>query len=61
MLIRNFPPKEIQYFINGKKDEGIRSINVKPYDPTQKELMKFMVSMKSNVKEKGLLTFQNYF
>ena len=23
-----FPPKEIQYFINGKKDEGIRSINV---------------------------------
>ena len=28
---------------------------------TQKELMKFMVSMKSNAKEKGLLTLLNYF
>ena len=52
-----FPPKEIQYFINGKKDEGIRSINVKPYDPHTKRINEIYGEYEKQCQREGVADF----
>tara|TARA_B110000003_G_C16649526_1_gene533558 strand:+ start:612 stop:2768 length:2157 start_codon:yes stop_codon:yes gene_type:complete len=52
-----FPPKEIQYFINSKKDEGIRSNNVKPYDPHTKKINEIYSEYEKQCQKEGVADF----
>ena len=52
-----FPPKEIQYFINGKKDEGIRSNHFKPYDSHTKRINEIYGEYEKQCQREGVADF----
>ncbi len=55
--IETFPPKEIQYFINGKKDEGLRFKNVKPYDPHTNRINEIYGEYEKQCQREGVADF----
>ena len=52
-----YPPKEIQYFINGKKDEGIRSNHFKPYDSHTKKINEIYGEYEKQCQREGVADF----
>ncbi|MDC0183309.1 UvrD-helicase domain-containing protein [Nitrosomonadales bacterium] len=53
----NFPPKEIQYFINSNKDEGIRSKNAKTYDAHTKKINAIYSEYEKQCSREGVVDF----
>jgi len=53
----NFPPKEIQYFINSNKDEGIRSKNAKTYDAHTKKINEIYSEYEKQCLREGVVDF----
>ena len=52
-----FPPKEIQYFINSNKDEGIRSKNTKTYDAHSKKINEIYSEYEKQCLKEGVVDF----
>lgn len=54
----NWPPKKVQWFINGKKDEGIRANHIHTHgDPYTDTLIKIYLAYDDVLKRSGLLDF----
>jgi len=53
----NFPPKEIQYFINSNKEEGIRSKNAKTYDAHTKKINEIYSEYEKQCSREGVVDF----
>jgi len=53
----SFPPKEIQYFINGNKDEGIRSKHAKTYDSHTKKINEIYCEYEKQCLREGVVDF----
>jgi DNA helicase-2/ATP-dependent DNA helicase PcrA len=52
-----FPPKEIQYFINSNKDEGIRSKYAKTYDAHTKKINEIYSEYEKQCLREGVVDF----
>ncbi|WP_395339753.1 DNA helicase II [Ningiella sp. W23] len=55
---KHWPPKQIQWFINGNKDEGLRAEHVETYnDPTQQKMKEIYAAYEQTCKRSGLVDF----
>lgn len=55
---KHYPPKQIQWFINGNKDEGLRAAHVETYnDPTQQKMKDIYIAYEQTCKRSGLVDF----
>jgi DNA helicase-2/ATP-dependent DNA helicase PcrA len=55
---KHYPPKQIQWFINGNKDEGLRAAHVETHnDPTQQKMKDIYTAYEQTCKRSGLVDF----
>ncbi|MFT5757734.1 MAG: DNA helicase-2/ATP-dependent DNA helicase PcrA [Alteromonadaceae bacterium] len=55
---KRFPPKQVQWYINGKKDEGIRPQHIEVYDdPTEQTFVKIYQGYQEACDRSGLVDF----
>jgi len=55
---KRFPPKQMQWYINGKKDEGIRPQHIEVYDdPTEQTFVKVYKGYQDACDRSGLVDF----
>lgn len=55
---KHWPPKQIQWFINGNKDEGLRAAHVETHnDPTQQKMKDIYLAYEQTCKRSGLVDF----
>lgn len=55
---KHWPPKQIQWFINGNKDEGLRAAHVETHnDPTQQKMKDIYSAYEQTCKRSGLVDF----
>jgi DNA helicase-2/ATP-dependent DNA helicase PcrA len=55
---KRFPPKQVQWYINGKKDEGIRPQHIEVYDdPTEQTFVKIYRGYQEACDRSGLVDF----
>ena len=53
----NFPPREVQYHINGYKEEGLRSKVIKPYDNHSKKIIEMYAEYEKQCQKEGVVDF----
>ena len=53
----NFPPREVQYHINGYKEEGLRSKEIKPYDNHSKKIIEIYAEYEKQCQKEGVVDF----
>jgi DNA helicase-2/ATP-dependent DNA helicase PcrA len=53
----NFPPREVQYHINGYKEEGLRSKAIKPYDNHSKKIIEIYAEYEKQCQKEGVVDF----
>ncbi|MBT1451739.1 DNA helicase II [Glaciecola sp. XM2] len=55
---KHYPPKQVQWFINGNKDEGLRAAHVETHnDPTQIKMKEIYSAYEQTCKRSGLVDF----
>jgi DNA helicase-2/ATP-dependent DNA helicase PcrA len=55
---KHWPPKQVQWFINGNKDEGLRAAQVETFDdPTQKKMRDIYKAYEDACQRSGLVDF----
>nr|WP_136251310.1 DNA helicase II [Ningiella ruwaisensis] len=55
---KHYPPKQVQWFINGNKDEGLRAAHVETFnDPTQQKMKEIYTAYEDTCKRSGLVDF----
>ncbi|WP_199610228.1 DNA helicase II [Flocculibacter collagenilyticus] len=54
---KHYPPKQVQWFINNKKDEGLRPQHIESYDHTEKQMLKVYASYQEACDRAGLIDF----
>lgn len=55
---KHWPPKQIQWFINGNKDEGLRAAHVETHnDPSQQKMKDIYLAYEQTCKRSGLVDF----
>ena len=54
---KRFPPKQIMWYINGNKDEGLRAKHIKAYDPTEQTMLKVYSTYQEACDRAGLVDF----
>ena len=55
--VDNYPPREIQYFINSNKESGIRANNVKEYDSHSKKINEIYLEYEKQCQREGVVDF----
>ena len=53
----NFPPREVQYFINANKEIGLRSQNVKTYDANTSKINEIYLNYEKQCQKEGVVDF----
>lgn len=54
---KQWPAKQFQWYINGKKDEGLRAKHIQAYDLTEKTLLKVYETYQDSCDRAGLVDF----
>ena len=55
---KHWPPKQVQWYINGNKDEGLRSAQVETFnDPTQQKMRDIYKAYEDTCQRSGLVDF----
>lgn len=54
---KRFPPKQIMWYINGKKDEGLRPKHIESFDPTEQMMLKVYEAYQQACDRAGLVDF----
>ena len=55
---KHWPPKQVQWYINGNKDEGLRASQVETFDdPTQKKMRDIYAAYEDACQRSGLVDF----
>ena len=52
-----FPPREVQYFISGSKEEGLRAHEVEAYDPFTRRKVEIFVEYDAQCQREGVVDF----
>jgi DNA helicase II / ATP-dependent DNA helicase PcrA len=52
-----FPPKEVQYFINGAKDQGLRADKIDPYGPDERKKVELYQLYDDQCQREGVVDF----
>ncbi|MBA5688504.1 UvrD-helicase domain-containing protein [Rugamonas apoptosis] len=52
-----FPPKELQYFINGAKDQGLRANKIDPYGPDERKKVELYQLYDDQCQREGVVDF----
>jgi len=52
-----FAPREVQYFINGRKEEGLRAGDVEVYDDTSRRLVDLYAAYDAQCQREGVVDF----
>ena len=52
-----FPPKQVQYFINGSKEEGLRPHDIEASDPFQRRMVEFFAAYEAQCQREGVVDF----
>jgi DNA helicase II / ATP-dependent DNA helicase PcrA len=52
-----FPPREVQYFINGRKEEGVRSGDVPLTDETTRRFVELYAAYDEQIRREGVVDF----
>jgi len=52
-----YPPKQVQFFINSNKDQGIRSAKVEAYDDYTRRLTEFYAAYDAQCQREGVVDF----
>jgi DNA helicase-2/ATP-dependent DNA helicase PcrA len=52
-----YPPKQVQFFINSNKDQGIRSAKVEAYDDYARRLTEFYAAYDAQCQREGVVDF----
>src|SRR5512134_1056128 len=52
-----FPPREVQWFINGQKDAGLRARQVEPYDEYTRRCAEFYAAYEEQCQREGVADF----
>ncbi|EKE80608.1 DNA helicase II [Idiomarina xiamenensis] len=54
---KRWPAKQAQWYINGKKDEGLRPLHIDTYDPTERTLKSIYEAYQDSCDRAGLVDF----
>ncbi|HEX6827877.1 MAG TPA: UvrD-helicase domain-containing protein, partial [Burkholderiales bacterium] len=54
---QRFPPREVQWFINGQKDGGLRARHVTPYDEFTRRCAEFYAAYEEQCQREGVADF----
>ncbi|MCB1985966.1 MAG: DNA helicase II [Burkholderiales bacterium] len=54
---KQFPPRQVQWFINNAKESGLRAANVIADDPFSRHLLKFYLSYEQQCNQEGVVDF----
>lgn len=54
---KRYPPKQIMWYINGKKDEGLRPKHIDTFDPTEKVMLQVYTTYQEACDRAGLVDF----
>ncbi len=52
-----YPPKQVQYFINSSKDEGLRAADVEAYDPFTRKMQELFAEYDKQCQREGVVDF----
>ena len=52
-----YPPKQVQYFINGSKEEGLRAHDIEANDPFQRRMQEIYAAYESQCQREGVVDF----
>lgn len=52
-----YPPKQVQYFINGSKEEGLRAHDIEPSDPFQRRMQEIFAAYEAQCQREGVVDF----
>ncbi|SOD40765.1 UvrD-helicase domain-containing protein [Nitrosovibrio sp. Nv4] len=52
-----FPPRQVQWFINNAKEEGLRASQVETYDDFARKMVEFYVSYEQQCNKEGVVDF----
>ena len=54
---KRFPPKQVMWYINGKKDEGLRPKHIDAFDPTEQVMLQVYTTYQEACDRAGLVDF----
>ena len=54
---KRYPPKQIMWYINGKKDEGLRPKHISTFDPTEQVMLQVYTTYQEACDRAGLVDF----
>ncbi len=54
---KRWPPKQFQWYINGKKDEGLRPAHIQAFDPTEQTMLQVYKAYQQACDRSGLVDF----
>ena len=52
-----FPPRQVQWFINNAKDEGLRASQVETYDDFARKMVEFYLFYEQQCNKEGVVDF----
>ena len=52
-----YPPKQVQYFINGSKEEGLRAHDIEASDPFQRRMQEIYAAYEAQCQREGVVDF----
>lgn len=52
-----YPPKQVQYFINGSKEEGMRAHDIEASDPFQRRMQEIYAAYEAQCQREGVVDF----
>ena len=52
-----YPPKQVQYFINGSKEEGMRAHDIEASDPFQRRMQEIFAAYEAQCQREGVVDF----
>ena len=52
-----YPPKQVQYFINGSKEEGLRAHDIEASDPFQRRMQEIFAAYEAQCQREGVVDF----
>ena len=52
-----YPPKQVQYFINGSKEEGMRAHDIEASDPFQRRMQAIFAAYEAQCQREGVVDF----
>ena len=52
-----YPPKQVQYFINGSKEEGLRAHDIEASDPFQRRMREIFAAYEAQCQREGVVDF----